>query len=188
MDEARRPLLAWHMRFQCLADTLSLPCARRGLCVPSSLFCPASALSRLTWLRRSSLPHPGSRCHQLVRCFWHSQPHFARRAQGMLNGFKFCSFVAAFGRPGGVELLRPEKDRRPALPVWHDLFRLLQIEEVPLSRQDLSIIRADRSPHILRLARLLRDDDLLNRNAASCCTMQRPPSERNKNISGAQHF
>ena len=39
--------------------------------VPSSLFCPASARSRLTWLRRSSLPHPGSRCHQLVRCSWH---------------------------------------------------------------------------------------------------------------------
>ena len=34
LDEARRPLLAWHMRFQCLADTLSLPCARRGFARP----------------------------------------------------------------------------------------------------------------------------------------------------------
>ena len=34
LDEARRPLLAWHMRFQCLADTLSLPCARRGFVRP----------------------------------------------------------------------------------------------------------------------------------------------------------
>ena len=33
-EEARRPLLARYMRFQCLADTLSLPCARRGFARP----------------------------------------------------------------------------------------------------------------------------------------------------------
>jgi len=81
--------------------------------------------------------------------------------EGVADGLQLGSLVAAGGGLGAVEPVGAQQHGRPALPVRHDLLRLEEVEQVTLSGQDRAVAAAHRRPDVLRLAALLRDDDLV---------------------------
>ena len=48
--------------------------------------------------------------------------------QCLANGSELGGFVAALYRASAVKTFGPQQDRRPALPLRHDIFRLKQVE------------------------------------------------------------
>ena len=64
------------------------------------------------------------------------EPNPLGGAQRLANGSELGGLVAAFRRAGAVKALRPQQDRRPALPRRHDILRFQQVEQMALGRQE----------------------------------------------------
>ena len=56
------------------------------------------------------------------------EPNPLRATQCLANGSELGGFVAALCRASAVKTFGPQQDRRPALPLRHDIFRLKQVE------------------------------------------------------------
>ena len=69
--------------------------------------------------------------------------------------------VSAICRASAIKALRPQQDRRPALPGRHDILRLKQIEQMAFGREDYAVARSNRGSDVIRLTGFLRDDDLI---------------------------
>jgi len=82
-------------------------------------------------------------------------------AQRVTDGFELGGFVAAFSRAGGIEAFGTQQDWRPALPGRHDILRLEKVQQMSLSRKDVSEVRAHGGADVSCLARFLGDDDLI---------------------------
>ena len=88
-------------------------------------------------------------------------------AQRLANGFELGDLVAALDRASAVKAFRPQQDRRPALPFRHHIFRFEQVEQMTLGRENVSVARTNGSADVFRLARFLRDDDLVSHDGLS---------------------
>src|ERR1035441_2524403 len=82
-------------------------------------------------------------------------------AQRLTDGFELGGFVAAFSRAGAIKAFGTKQDRRPALPGRHDILRLEKVQQMSLSREDVSVARTHGGAHVFRLAGFLGDDDLI---------------------------
>src|SRR5271154_1811347 len=82
-------------------------------------------------------------------------------AQRITDGFELGGFVAASSRAGSIKTIGTKEDRRPALPGGHDILRLQKVQQMPLSREDVSVARAHGGAHVFCLAGFLGDDDLI---------------------------
>ena len=49
-------------------------------------------------------------------------------AQCLANGLELGSLIAALRRTSAVKAFGPQQDRRPALPLRHDILRFEQVE------------------------------------------------------------
>ena len=87
-------------------------------------------------------------------------------AQRLANGFELGRLVAALCRSSAVKTFGPQQDRRPALPLRHDILRLEQIEQMALGREDVPVTRTDGGADVFRLAGFLRDDDLISHDGS----------------------
>ena len=92
------------------------------------------------------------------------EPNPLSGAQCLANGFELGGFVSALCRASAIKALRPEQDRRPALPGRHDILRLKQIEQMAFGREDYAVTRPDGGADVIRLTGFLRDDDLIGHN------------------------
>src|SRR5215208_1935604 len=82
-------------------------------------------------------------------------------AQCLANGSELGGFVAALRRASAVKAFGPQQDRRPALPLRHDILRFEQVEQMSFGRKNVSVATTDRGADVLGLAGFLRDDDLI---------------------------
>src|SRR4029079_9462410 len=95
-----------------------------------------------------------------------SEPNPLGGAQCFANGSELGGFVAALYRASAVEVIGPQQDRRPALPLWHNIFRFQQVEEMTLGGKDFSVAGTDGGAYVFGLAGFLRDDDLIGHNGS----------------------
>ena len=56
------------------------------------------------------------------------EPNPLGGAQCLANGFELGGFVSALSRARAVKAFGPQKDRRPPLPLRHNILRLDQVE------------------------------------------------------------
>ena len=56
------------------------------------------------------------------------EPNPFSAAQCLADGSELGGFVAALCRASAVKTFGPQQDRRPALPLRHDIFRLEQVK------------------------------------------------------------
>ena len=96
------------------------------------------------------------------------------RLQRRTDRLQLCRLVAARRRLGVVQLVRPQRGRRPAFPCRVRVLGLAQVEQVPLRRENGAVAGAHRGAHVPGLARLLRNDHLAGHGAASSIP---PPPE-----------
>ena len=89
------------------------------------------------------------------------EPNPLGGAQCLANGSELGGFVAALCRASAVKTFGPQQDRRPALPLRHDILRFEQVEQMTLGRKDFSVARTDGGADVFGLAGFLRDDDLI---------------------------
>src|SRR5271166_2594085 len=89
------------------------------------------------------------------------EPDLLCGAQRVTDGFELGGFVAAFSRAGAIKAFGTKQDRRPALPGRHDILRLQKVQQMSLSRKDVSVARAHGGAHVFCLASFLGDDDLI---------------------------
>ena len=94
------------------------------------------------------------------------EPNPLGGAQCLANGSELGGFVAALCRASAVKTFGPQQDRRPALPLRHDIFRFEQVEQMTLGRKDFSVARTDGGADVFRLAGFLRDDDLIGHDGS----------------------
>src|SRR5208337_5555995 len=82
-------------------------------------------------------------------------------AQRFTDGFELGGFVAAFSRARAIKAFGTKQDRRPALPGRHDILRLEKVQQMPLSREDVSVARTYGGAHVFCLAGFLGGDDMI---------------------------
>jgi hypothetical protein len=82
-------------------------------------------------------------------------------SQRVANGFELGGLVPALCRASAVQAFGTKQDRRPALPRWHDILGLEQVQEMPLGREDVSVARTHGGANVFGLAGFLGDDDLI---------------------------
>ena len=87
------------------------------------------------------------------------EPDPLNGAQRFANDSELGRFVAALCRASAVKTFGPQQDRRPALPLGDDIFRLEQVEQMTLGRKDFTVTSADGGAHVFRLAGFFRDND-----------------------------
>src|SRR5882724_103461 len=71
------------------------------------------------------------------------EPNPFGSAQRLANGSELGRLVAALCRASAVKAFGPEKNRRPAFPGWHNVFRFEEVEQMALGRENVSVA----SPH-----------------------------------------
>jgi hypothetical protein len=91
------------------------------------------------------------------------EPDFVCGAQRVTDGFELDGFVAAFSGAGAIKAFGTKQDRRPAFPGRHDILRLEKVQQMSLSREDVSVASAHGGAQVLCLAGFLGDDDLIRR-------------------------
>src|SRR6266851_1265269 len=82
-------------------------------------------------------------------------------AQCVANSFKLGGFISALCRASVVKAFGPQKYRRPTFPGRHNIFWFEQIEQMALSRENVSVVRTDGGADVLGLTGFLRNDDLI---------------------------
>ena len=89
------------------------------------------------------------------------EPDLLCGAQRVTDGFELDGFVAAFSGAGAIKTFGTKQDRRPAFPGRHDILRLEKLQQMSLSRENVSVASAHGGAHVLCLAGFLGDDDLI---------------------------
>ena len=94
------------------------------------------------------------------------EPNPLGGAQCLANGLELGGFVAALRRARAVKTFWPQQDRRPVLPLRHDILRFEQVEQMALGRENVSVARTDGGTDVFCLAGFLRDDDLIGHDGS----------------------
>src|SRR5260370_23172875 len=89
------------------------------------------------------------------------EPNSFGAAECLANGIELGGFVPSRCRASVVETFGTQKYRRPPLPGRHNIPWLKQVEQMALSRENLSVARTNSGAHVFCLTVLLSDDDLL---------------------------
>src|ERR1700722_1820078 len=157
-----------------MVDLVGLP-PRDGGCVKRSVLgiwlCPAERIANgLRVLRSKQHPHDHAAVLVMLENFLTDELTFAvaiggepnsfGAAECLANGFELGGFVPSRCRASVVETFGTQKYRRPPLPGWHNILWLKQVEQMALSRENLSVARTNSGADVFCLTGLLRDDDL----------------------------
>ena len=90
-----------------------------------------------------------------------SEPDPLGGAQRLANRFQLGRLVAAVCGAGSIEPFGAQQDWRPTLPFRNRILGLLKVKQMTLGGKHFTIARSNRSAHVLRLAGLFGNDDLI---------------------------